>query len=141
MNSSFDTRGISRPLVIAVFSRRLVEKRYPLGFSVIFTPIKKETVMMRKTFRISCLLMLSLCLTTMFISASWASYTKTDKAIERISPEDARKLGESGQALLVCSYSDDRCKSRLLQGALLKSELDARLASLSKDTQIIFYCG
>ncbi len=97
--------------------------------------------MMRKTFRIFCLLLFVLSLTTVFAGASWASYTKSDKAIERISPEDARKLVASGQALLVCSYGDDSCKSKLLEGALLKSELDARLASLSKETQIIFYCG
>ena len=97
--------------------------------------------MMSKTSKTFCLLLFGLSLTTMFVNTSWASYTKSDKAIKRISPEDARQLVESGQALLVCSYGDDSCKSMLIQGALLKSELDARLASLSKDTQIIFYCG
>jgi hypothetical protein len=77
----------------------------------------------------------------MLLSASWASYTKTEKAIERIGPEEARQQVASGRALLVCSYSDDTCKSRLLEGALLHSQLVARLASLSKDQQIIFYCG
>jgi hypothetical protein len=97
--------------------------------------------MMSKTCKTFCLLVLVFSLATMLIGTSWASYTKEDKAIERISPEDARQLVESGQALLVCSYSDDSCKSKLLQGALLKSELESRLASLSKNTQIIFYCG
>ena len=96
---------------------------------------------MSKTFKNFCRLLFVLILTTIFVSTSWASYTKADKAIERISPDDARQLVDSGQALLVCSYGDDSCKSKLLQGALLKSELDARLASLSKETQIIFYCG
>ena len=97
--------------------------------------------MVSKTCKTFCLLVFVLSLITMLVSTSCASYTKEDKAIERISPEDARQLVESGQALLVCSYGDDSCKSKLLQGALLKSELEARLASLSKDTQIIFYCG
>jgi hypothetical protein len=102
-------------------------------------PQKKEAVMVKKTCKTFYLLMFVLSLTTMLVSTSWASYTKADKVIERISPEDARQLVDSGQALLVCSYDDDSCKSKLIQGALLHSELEARLASLSKDTQIIFY--
>lgn len=97
--------------------------------------------MVSKTCKTFCLLAFVLSLTTILVTTSWASNTKADKAIERISPEDARQLVASGQALLVCSYDDDSCKSKLLQGALLNSELEARLASLSKDTQIIFYCG
>ncbi|MGD8209873.1 MAG: hypothetical protein PVH85_29350 [Desulfobacterales bacterium] len=97
--------------------------------------------MVSKTFKTFCLLVFVLSLTTILVTTSWASNTKADKAVERISPEDARQLVESGQAVLVCSYGDDSCKSKLLEGALTKSELDARLASLSKDTQIIFYCG
>ncbi len=97
--------------------------------------------MVSKIFKTFCLLAFVLNLTTILVTTSWASNTKADMAVERISPEDARQLVESGQALLVCSYGDDSCKTKLLQGALSKSELDARLASLSKDTQIIFYCG
>jgi hypothetical protein len=87
------------------------------------------------------LLLLVMGLAALFVGASWASYTKAEKAVERISPEDARQLAASEKALLVCSYGDDSCQSKLLQGALLKSELEARLASLSMDQQIIFYCG
>ncbi len=97
--------------------------------------------MVSKIFKTFCLLAFVLNLTTILVTTSWASNTKADMAVERISPEDARQLVESGQALLVCSYGDDSCKTKLLQGALSKSELDASLASLSKDTQIIFYCG
>jgi len=97
--------------------------------------------MVNKTCKSFCLLVFVLSLITAFASISWASNTKEDKAIERISPEDARQLVESDQALLVCSYDDDSCKSRMVQGALLQSELEARLPSLSKETQIIFYCG
>jgi hypothetical protein len=118
---------------------RWVEKRLSAWIFRYLQPQKKEAVMVSKTCKTLCLLVFVLSLTTMLVSTSWASYTKEDKAIERISPEDARQLVESGQALLVCSYSDDSCQSKLIQGALLKSELEARLASLSKDTQIIFY--
>jgi hypothetical protein len=97
--------------------------------------------MVNKTCKSFFLLVFVLSLITAFVSISWASNTKEDKAIERISSEDARQLVESGQALLVCSYDDDSCKSKLVQGALLQSELEARLPSLSKETQIIFYCG
>jgi hypothetical protein len=115
--------------------------RLSAGFSITFNPQRKEVVMVSKTCKTLCLLVFVLSLTATLVSPSWASYTKEDKAIERISPEDARQLVESGQALLVCSYDDDSCKSRLVQGALLQSELEARLPSLSKETQIIFYCG
>ena len=97
--------------------------------------------MIRKTTRIFCLLLFVFVLTTMLVGTSWASYTKQDRAIQRISPEDARQMVESGEALLVCSYADNSCKSKLLQGALLGSELEARLSSLPKDQKIIFYCG
>ena len=96
--------------------------------------------MIRKNFHIF-LLMIVLGMTTIIFGASCSRYTKDSKAIERISPEDARQLVESDQAMLVCSYNDSRCRSQLLQGALLKSELEARLTSLSMDQQIIFYCG
>jgi hypothetical protein len=118
---------------------RWVEKRLSAWIFRYLQPQKKEAVMVSKTCKTLCLLVFVLSLTTMLVSTSWASYTKEDKAIERISPEDARQLVESGQALLVCSYGDDSCKSKLIQGALLKSELEARLTSLSRDTQIIFY--
>ena len=97
--------------------------------------------MVRKNLQILCLLVLLVGISAMLLGASWASDTKGDMPIERISPEETRQLVESGQALLVCSYADDSCKSKLLQGALLKSELEQRLASLPKDQLIIFYCG
>jgi hypothetical protein len=69
-----------------------------------------------------------------------ASGTKGAGSIERISVEDARAKVKAGRALLVCSYSDDKCKGVLLEGAMLRSEFESRLASLSKDREIIFYC-
>jgi len=42
---------------------------------------------------------------------------------------------------LVCSYDDERCKEILLEGAILKSEFESKLPSLSKTQPIIFYCA
>ena len=71
----------------------------------------------------------------------YASGSKQENEVERIGPQETRNLVASGQALLVCSYSDERCKSILLEGALLKSELDEKIEGLPKTQQIIFYCG
>jgi hypothetical protein len=74
-------------------------------------------------------------------STSFASETKTSKAIERIAPEDARMRVQAGKALLVCAYGDEKCEKILLEGALLKSEFEGKLSSLSMEQEIIFYCG
>jgi hypothetical protein len=70
-----------------------------------------------------------------------ASETKASGAAERIGPEEAREMVTSGEALLVCAYSDKRCQSVLLEGALLRSELDDRLKDLPMGQPLIFYCG
>lgn len=70
-----------------------------------------------------------------------ASQTKTAKDIERISPEMTHEKVKAGNAVLVCAYGDDKCKDILLEGALLRSEFEARLPALPKDQEIIFYCG
>jgi hypothetical protein len=72
---------------------------------------------------------------------SFASQTKGALGIERIGPEQARERVQSGEALLVCSYDEEECKGILLEGALLRSEFESRLASLPRDQEIIFYCG
>lgn len=97
---------------------------------------------MKRNHRITMsLLLFTLAVTMLAATNASASYSKTEQAIQRISPEQAREWVESGQALLVCSYDDDTCKSMLLEGALLRSEFEARLASIPKDQKIIFYCG
>jgi hypothetical protein len=73
--------------------------------------------------------------------AGHTSGTKNASGIERISVEDARIRVQSGKALLVCSYGDDKCKGLLLEGGMLKSEFENKLSSLPKDQEIIFYCG
>ena len=66
---------------------------------------------------------------------------KFSDGVKRISVEQARADVLSGKALLVCSYDDRRCEELLIKGAILKSELEAKLPSLSKDQEIIFYCA
>lgn len=75
------------------------------------------------------------------VSTPYASSTKSDVPIERIDPQKAREMVSSGQALLVCAYSDSRCKSILLENALLRSELEKRIVDLPRSQPIIFYCG
>lgn len=79
---------------------------------------------------------------TMFAAGSpWASNTKVENIIERISPEDARQQVQAGKALLVCSYDDDSCGTKMLQGAIFRSQLEAQLETLPKEQPIIFYCS
>ncbi|MFC1821893.1 hypothetical protein ACFL9T_04240 [Thermodesulfobacteriota bacterium] len=72
---------------------------------------------------------------------SIASQNKAEGKIERIGPEQTRQNVQSGKALLVCSYDDEKCKPLLLEGALLRSDFESKLSSLKKDQEIIFYCG
>jgi len=49
---------------------------------------------------------------------------------------------DAGSALLVCAYDDEeKFKKNHLQGAMSLGEFKARLPSLTKDQEIIFYCG
>ena len=61
--------------------------------------------------------------------------------IERVTVTEARDAVSQDAALLVCSYADSRCQSMLFQGAILRSELEARLSSLDKNQTLIFYCA
>ena len=70
-----------------------------------------------------------------------ASGTKGAASIERISPEDTRAKVRAGEALLVCSYKDEKCRDILLEGAMLRSEFEDRVPVVPKDREIIFYCG
>ena len=57
-------------------------------------------------------------------------------------PEEARRKVLTGQALLVCAYEDDAKYQRTkLAGALSLHELEKKLASLTRDQEIIFYCA
>ena len=77
----------------------------------------------------------------MGLGASFASQTKKTVGVERIGPDQTREKVRSGDALLVCAYNDDKCKPLLLENAILLSEFEAKLPSLTKNQEIIFYCG
>ena len=76
-----------------------------------------------------------------FCSPALASSTKAVGEVERIDPEEAMMKVKSGEALLVCAYEDEKCKTVLFEGALLRSEFESKLATLSKTQEIIFYCS
>lgn len=60
----------------------------------------------------------------------------------RISAEEARQKVSAGSALLVCAYDDkEKFNNNHLQGAISLSEFKAKLPSLTKEQEIIFYCG
>ena len=60
----------------------------------------------------------------------------------RITPTDARETLKDGSALLVCAYDDQsKFESNHLEGAISLSDFRSRLASMSNDQEIIFYCA
>lgn len=60
----------------------------------------------------------------------------------RITPEETFQKLRAGKALLVCAYdSEERFRSLQLDGAISLSEFRAKLPSLPKDQEIIFYCA
>ena len=60
---------------------------------------------------------------------------------ERIDVDEARRKVSAGQAILVCAYEDARCDRVRLEGATTLPKLQARLATVPKDQEIIFYCA
>ena len=83
----------------------------------------------------------SLLITVGDYSPSVASSTKAMAETERISPDDAMKKVNAGEAILVCAYGDDKCKKILLEGAMLRSEFESKTNALPKSQEIIFYCS
>ena len=84
-----------------------------------------------------------LLLTILFMSAVLlsCSHFQNTENVARIGPEEARAAVGNNEALLVCAYDDEACKDVLLEGAMLRSEFETKLASLPKGQTIIFYCG
>ena len=63
------------------------------------------------------------------------------ESIERIQPQEAKRMAEQGNAMLVCAYDDQRCRDILLQNAMLRSEFDSKLAAPARNRTIVFYCA
>ena len=60
----------------------------------------------------------------------------------RITPAEARRRVQTGQALLVCAYEDDaKCQNLKLEGSMSMLELEKKLPSLTRDQEIVFYCA
>jgi rhodanese-related sulfurtransferase len=62
--------------------------------------------------------------------------------VQRVSPDEARRRAQAGQALLVCAYEDeDKCRAMNLAGAITLRQFRERLASVPRDREVIFYCA
>ena len=62
--------------------------------------------------------------------------------VPRIDVDEARRKVAGGEALLVCGYEDEgKCARIRLEGSITLSELQARLPSLPKEQELIFYCA
>jgi len=60
----------------------------------------------------------------------------------RVPPLEAYQKAKSGKALLVCAYEDETiCEVMHLEGAIFLQQLKAKLPTLPKDQEIIFYCA
>jgi hypothetical protein len=61
---------------------------------------------------------------------------------KRVTAEEVYDKLKSGKVLLVCAYEDEEKFKRLqLEGAISFNALKSKLSSLSKDQEIVFYCG
>jgi rhodanese-related sulfurtransferase len=62
--------------------------------------------------------------------------------VPRITPEEAHRKVQSGEALLVCAYEDEeKCRQMHLEGAIHMQELEQELSQLDKEKELIFYCA
>ncbi|HLY74427.1 MAG TPA: universal stress protein [Planctomycetota bacterium] len=62
--------------------------------------------------------------------------------VARIDAEDLHRRMSGGGAFLVCAYDTDvRFREIQLVGAISWDEFQPRLASMSKDQEMVFYCG
>jgi hypothetical protein len=90
----------------------------------------------------SSLLRISIAILLVFLTAgACAAQKEPSMTIDRISVMDSRKLVQTGDVLLVCSYDDSRCKDILFEGAIFLSDLESKLPFLAKAQPIIFYCA
>ena len=62
--------------------------------------------------------------------------------IPRISVEEARARVQANQALLVCAYDDDaKCRMLNLEGSIPLTNFQARVPSLRRNQEVIFFCA
>ena len=62
--------------------------------------------------------------------------------VSRITPEETYQKLRAGDAVLVCAYdSQEQFRSLHLERAISLPEFKAKLPSLSKGQEIVFYCA
>lgn len=60
----------------------------------------------------------------------------------RVTPKEVCQKVKSGTTLLVCAYDDeDTFRQMQLEGAISLQEFKSKLTTLTKDQEIVFYCG
>jgi len=61
---------------------------------------------------------------------------------ERVTAEEVYDKLKSGKVLLVCAYEDEEKFRKLrLEGAISFNTFKSKLPSISRDQEIVFYCG
>jgi hypothetical protein len=61
---------------------------------------------------------------------------------QRVTPQEVYPQVKAGKSLLVCAYPDEaKCRSLQLEGALTLQEFQAKLSSLPKEQEVVFYCA
>jgi hypothetical protein len=62
--------------------------------------------------------------------------------VTRISPSEARRRIDTGEAILVCAYdSDEKCEAMHLEGMETLHHFQDRLPIIPKELEVIFYCA
>ena len=62
--------------------------------------------------------------------------------VTRVSPAEARRRMDRGQALLVCGYeADEKFNAMHLKGAESLTHFLSRLPDIPHEQEIIFYCS
>lgn len=60
---------------------------------------------------------------------------------KRVTAAETREKVMAGKALLVCAYADDSAFARYrLDGAISLADFKARVSTLPKEQEIVFYC-
>jgi hypothetical protein len=61
---------------------------------------------------------------------------------EWVSPQEARRKADDGEALLVCAYdSDEKYRQMPLEGSISLAEFQDRLPEIPQGRELIFYCA
>jgi hypothetical protein len=101
----------------------------------------KEAPMPKNIDTVFKLSILLICLNLTLAVLSCAGTAAARSKIVRVSAAETRTRVLQHEALLVCSYADDRCRKILFEGAILRSAFEDRLPTLTKNQEIIFYCA